>query len=155
MSEQKDFVNPIDPDKVVDNPGLIEFAHHVGSAAIQPVDRSKIMGRAMTSMYEQTDMQLDQLKRQMQQLLEEANKIQLRKVLSEKIYSTKLGFKPLISKEYYLYQREDETYMLSMVAPQEWGRSSRLTFVASAILLSDYTWDIQDKNEDLFEDFVA
>jgi len=155
VSSKKEIVNPIDPDKVVENPGLIEFAHHVGSAEIQPVDKSKLMGRAMTSMYEQTDMQLHQLKRQMQLLLDEASKIQARKVISEKIYSTKLGYKPLINKEYYLYQREDESNMLSMIAPKEWGRSSRLTFVASAILLSDYTWDIQDKNEELFEDFVA
>lgn len=157
MSQEKqdDFVNPIDPDKVVDNPGLIEYAHHVGSAAIKPADKSKILGRSMSSMYEQTDMQLSQIKRQMELLVEEARAIQARKLISEKIYQTKLGFTPLVSKHYYLYQREDESYMLSIVSPDEWGRSSRLSFVASTKLLSDHTWEIIETNEKLFEAFSA
>ena len=102
MSDKKEFINPIDPDKVVENPGLVEFAHHVGSAAVQPADKSKILGRSMSSMYEQTDMQLGQIRRQMELLIEEAQKIQERKLISEKIYETKMGFKPLISQVYYL-----------------------------------------------------
>jgi len=152
---KEEIVNPIDPDKIVDNPGLVEFGHHVGSAAIVPADKSKLLGRSMSSMQEQTDMQLGQLKRQMEALIEEAKQIHARKEISERIYGIKLGFKPVISKLYYLYQREDLSHMLSLIAPSEWGRSSQPSFIACVKLLSDYTWDILEKNEDLFSEFMA
>ena len=34
--------NPIDKDKTSDSPGLLEYAHHVGSALIRPEDKGKL-----------------------------------------------------------------------------------------------------------------
>jgi hypothetical protein len=45
------FVNPIDKDKVTDDPGLLPYAHTVGSAVIRPEDRGRIRGNAMLAMY--------------------------------------------------------------------------------------------------------
>ena len=32
--QQEEFINPIDPDKVAENPHLLPYAHTVGSAVI-------------------------------------------------------------------------------------------------------------------------
>ena len=45
-----DFVNPIDPDKIAENPHLLPYAHQVGSAVIKPEDQGKLKGRALSAM---------------------------------------------------------------------------------------------------------
>ena len=74
--ENADFQNPIDPDKVAENPHSLEYGHHVGSAAIKAEDVGKLKGRALTAMEHQTDQQLTQLYEQMQLLAEQAKKMQ-------------------------------------------------------------------------------
>ncbi len=39
---EKPFVNPIDPDKVAENPGLLPYAHTAGGAVIRPEDKGRI-----------------------------------------------------------------------------------------------------------------
>jgi hypothetical protein len=42
---------------------------------------------------------------------------------------------------YHLYQRKDDTYLLSMVSPKEWGGAGPFkAFISSAKLLADHTW---------------
>ena len=67
--------NPIDKDKVSDMPGLLEYAHHVGSAIIKPEDSGKIKSRALTAMREQTNMQVKNIYEQMQLLANQMNDI--------------------------------------------------------------------------------
>ena len=62
--EQQEFINPIDPDKVAENPHLLPYAHTVGSAVIKPIDKGRVKGLAVTAMYEQTEIQLDQIREQ-------------------------------------------------------------------------------------------
>lgn len=64
-----------------------------------------------------------------------------------------MSFKPLIGKTYHLYQRKDGKYVVSMVAPEEWGRRNPLEFKATVKLLSDHTWEIlnQPKPFDITE----
>ena len=50
------------------------------------MDAGKVKGLAMTAMYEQTDMQLDQIKAQIELLAKQANAIQQRMTISERIY---------------------------------------------------------------------
>jgi hypothetical protein len=135
--------NPIDKDKVAENPGLLPYAHTLGSALIRPEDTGKIKGRAVTAMRQQTQRQMDQLYKQMQTLVDQANELKRRVEVSERIYQTQLNFDPIIGNTYYLYERYDGTDLLSMIAPEEWGRSrSYKRFVAKAVLLADHTWDV-------------
>ena len=39
------------------DPGLIEFAHTVGSALVKPIDQGKIKGKAVAAMHDQTHRQ--------------------------------------------------------------------------------------------------
>jgi hypothetical protein len=145
----KEFINPIDPDKITENPHSLEYPHHAGSALVRPEDKGKIKGRALSAMEQQTDMQLNQIYEQMQLLAEQAKKLNDRKSISEFIYTAEMRFEPLINHVYHVYQKEDSSYLLSLIGPKEWGRSKNtFTFVATVRLLADHTWDIIEKNPD-------
>jgi hypothetical protein len=148
--KQEDFQNPIDPDKISENPHTLEYGHHVGSAVIKPEDIGKQKGRALTAMEYQTDQQLNQLYEQMQMLAEQAKKINKRKEISERIYQASFRFDPIINHIYHLYEDEDLTQILSIIAPTEWGRSRKnnYTYVATIRLLADHTWEIIESAED-------
>lgn len=142
------FVNPIDPEKVTETPHILPYAHHAGSAIVKPEDQGKIKGRAVSAMEHQTDMQLQQIYEQMQLLAEQAKKLQDRKKISEFIYLSEIRFEPTINHIYHLYQKNGDEYLLSLVAPDQWGRSNaKLTFLATVRLLADHTWDILNKSD--------
>ncbi len=146
--EKKAFKNPIDKDKVAELPGLLEYAHTVGSAVIKPEDKGKIKGRAMAAMVEQTDRQLKQLYDQMKTLAQQATELKERVDISEKIYKADMGFEPLVGHRYHLYERKNEQFVLSMVEPSGWGRSNPFKrYVASVKLLADHTWEIENQDD--------
>lgn len=139
----EEFQNPIDPDKITENPSSLEYPHHAGSALVKPEDKGRIKGRALAAMEHQTDMQLDQIYQQMQLLAEQAKKLNLRKDISELIYQAEMRFEPLINHIYHLYKKEDSTYLLSLIAPDQWGRSKKsFEYLATVRLLADHTWDV-------------
>lgn len=134
-------------DKTTENPGILPYAHHAGSAIIKPEDKGKITGRAVAAMHSQTDMQMSQIYQQMQLLADQAKKIQARIEVSERIYQASIAFEPLINHHYFLYQKSDGTDFMSMIAPEEWGRKKDFAqFIAEIKLLADHTWDILREN---------
>lgn len=141
------FVNPIDKDKIAENPHLLPYAHTVGGAVIKPIDQGRTKGLAVKAMHKQTDMQLAQIRKQMELLAEQARKVQRRVEISEIIYGAEMGFKPLIGKTYHLYQRADQTAVLSVIGPQEWGpRGCPFDrFLSTVTLLADHTWDVGEE----------
>ncbi len=150
MTMNEDFINPIDPDKITENPHSLEYPHHAGSALVKPEDQGKIKGRALSAMEHQTDMQLGQIYEQMQLLAEQAKKLNDRKSISEFIYMAEMRFEPLINHVYHLYTKENGDYLLSLIAPNQWGRSkNNFTFIATVRLLADHTWDILEKSPDV------
>ncbi len=140
--EKEEIINPIDPDKVAENPHLLPYAHTVGGSVIKPIDKGRVKGLAVEAMYDQTEMQLDQIREQINLLAVQAQKIKDRVQISEDIYLAEMNFKPLIGHIYHLYKKKDEKNVLSMIAPAEWGRKSPYEFVATVKLLADHTWDI-------------
>ncbi|PWH87019.1 DUF2452 domain-containing protein [Brumimicrobium oceani] len=147
-NKHKDFINPIDPDHITENPHNLPYPHTQGSALVKPVDEGKVKGRALNAMEHQTDMQLKQLYDQMNLLASQAKGLQDRKVISEKIYNAEMRFEPLINHIYYLYQKDDKNYLLSLIAPDQWGRSKKtFEYVATVQLLADHTWDVLDKSD--------
>jgi hypothetical protein len=139
--------NPIDEDKVTDNPGLINFPHHLGSAVIKPEDKGKIKGRAMQAMKEQTDRQMAQLYDQMKILAKQANHIKERVKISERIYQSQINFEPVIGHLYYLYLKNEHEHVLSMIGPEEWGKDLPFkNYLATVKLLADHTWEIIESN---------
>ena len=149
MSEDP-FLNPINPDKVAENPGLLPYAHTAGGAVIKPDDMGKIKGRSVLAMRQQTDRQMNQLYEQMEVLAKQAKLLSERKEISERIYDAAMGFEPIISETYYLYEKEDGSDLMSLVAPEEWGRSFKYSrYLAKVKLLADHTWEVEynEKND--------
>ena len=140
------FFNPIDKDKTAEKPNLLPYAHHVGSAIIKPIDKGRVRGNAMKAMFQQTENQLGQIKEQVETLIKQAQEIHDRISISEKIYTADCGFKPVIDMEYFLYERDNGSWFLSMVSPLEWGKGKLFTYIASVKLLADHTWHVIDNN---------
>jgi hypothetical protein len=142
-SADEAFINPIDKDKVAENPGLLPYAHTAGGAIIRPEDKGQIRGNAMTAMYDQTERQMEQLRQQMETLVHQAKSLDNRMKVSEVIYQADIPFQPVIHHVYHLYTRKsDGTHVISMIAPAEWGRHKPYEHLATVRLLGDHTWEV-------------
>ncbi|HYC39988.1 MAG TPA: DUF2452 domain-containing protein [Chitinophagaceae bacterium] len=120
---------------------VLPYSASVAGALIRPTEEGMIRHKALTAMEEQTNMQLEQIRRQIELLALQAQEIQKRKDLSMMIYEAKLNFKPNIGQVYYLYEKNDGSHILSLIAPGEWGKQGPFKrFVAAVRLLADHTW---------------
>lgn len=120
---------------------VLPYAASVAGAVIKANEEGIIKHKALTAMEEQTNMQLQQIRQQIELLALQAQEIQKRKELSMMIYEAKLSFKPNIGQTYYLYERKDGSHLLSLVSPKEWGTSGPFQkFIAGVKLLADHTW---------------
>ncbi len=120
---------------------VLPYSNSVSGVAIRPTKAGVIKHKALTAMDEQTNMQLDQIRQQIELLARQAQELRKRKELSLMIYESKLNFKPQIGQVYHMYERNDGSHLLSLVAPQEWGTHGPFkAFVSSVKLLADHTW---------------
>lgn len=149
MEEKKEFINPIDPRKIAQNPGLLPYAHTAGSAIVRPIDKGKMKGIAVRAMYEQSNSDLDQIRKQVELLAMQAKMIHDRVAISEKIYLADMNFRPVIGYIYHLFLKKDGKHVLSMVGPEEWGPKPPYTWVATCRLLADHTWDVIECDSDI------
>ena len=131
-------------EKIATLPGLMDFAHTMGGALIKPEDKGKIKGQAVAAMHEQTNRQFQQIYKQFQVLADQANELKKRVEVSERIYKSDIGFKPVYNEVYYLYYNTETCKdILSMVAPNEWGRTKPpYTLISSVKFLADHTWEV-------------
>lgn len=73
----------------------------------------------------------------------QAREIKKRADVSVQIYEAKMSFKPIVGKNYYLYEKSDNTKSLSIVSPEEWGEKLPFkSFIAKVKLLADHTWKV-------------
>lgn len=120
---------------------VLPYASSVAGVAIRPTKEGVIKHKALSAMEDQTNIQLDQIRQQIELLARQAQDIRKRKELSMMIYEAKLSFKPQIGHVYHLYEKHDGSHILSLVAPQEWGGIGPFKqFVSSVRLLADHTW---------------
>jgi hypothetical protein len=120
---------------------VLPYSASVSGAVVKPTEEGVIRHKALTAMEEQTNMQLDQIRRQIELLALQAQEIHKRKELSMLIYHAKLSFKPEIGQVYYLYEKQDGTHIISLISPKEWGDAMPFKrFVAACLLLADHTW---------------
>ena len=120
---------------------VLPYSASVSGALIRPTEEGVIRHHALSAMEEQTNMQLTQIRQQIELLAIQAKEIQKRKELSAIIYDAQLGFHPVIGQTYYLYEKTDGTHLVSMVSPKEWGKTIPFkSFVAAVQLLADHTW---------------
>ena len=121
---------------------VVPYSTSVSGALIKATEEGVIRHKALTAMEEQTNMQLEQIRKQIELLAIQAQEIQMRKELSMIIYNAKLSFVPVIGHIYYLYEKKDGIHTLSLISPKEYGGASGpyQSFVAPVKLLADHTW---------------
>ncbi len=120
---------------------VLPYSASVAGVAIRPTKEGVIKHKALSAMEDQTNMQLDQIRQQVELLAKQAQDIRKRKELSMMIYEARLTFKPQIGHTYHLYEKNNGDHMLSMIAPKEWGKSGPFKqFISSVKLLADHTW---------------
>lgn len=120
---------------------VMPYSASVSGAVVKANEEGVIRHKALSAMEEQTNMQLQQIRKQIELLALQAQEIQARKELSMIIYNAKLSFSPVIGNIYHLYERNDGSHFVSMVSPKEWGSSGPFKrHVAEVKLLADHTW---------------
>lgn len=135
---------PAAPEPELPNTSALTYGYDRGGAVIRPEDEGKHKGLAVRAMEEQTRMHMDQIYEQMRLLAEQAQNIQRRRELSERIYHATMRFEPLIGRIYFLYNKDGKD-ILSLIAPHEWGRSKGYdAYLAQLRLLADHTWEVLD-----------
>jgi hypothetical protein len=120
---------------------VLPYSASVAGAVIKATQEGVIRHHALSAMEEQTNMQLTQIRQQIELLAIQAKEIYKRKELSMLVYDAKLSFEPVIGKVYYLYEKEDGSHLVSMIGPKEWGKKLPYkTFISAVQLLADHTW---------------
>ncbi len=121
---------------------VMPYSTSVSGAVIKATEEGVIRHKALTAMEEQTNMQLDQIRKQIELLAIQAQEIQMRKELSMIIYGAKLSFVPVIGHTYFLYEKADNSNVLSLISPKEYGGQTGpyKKFIAPVKLLADHTW---------------
>ncbi len=121
---------------------VMPYSASVSGAVIKATEEGVIRHKALTAMEEQTNMQLDQIRKQIELLAIQAQEIQMRKELSMIIYGAKLSFVPVIGHTYFLYEKADASFILSLISSKEYGGGAGpyKKFIAPVKLLADHTW---------------
>jgi Protein of unknown function (DUF2452) len=121
---------------------VLPYAHSVSGVAIRPTEQGAIKHKALQAMAEQTDMHLDQIRKQIELLAIQANEIKRRRELSMLIYDAKINFLPQIGQIYHLYEKKNGDNTLSLIAPSEWGGGAGpyQRHLGGVKLLADHTW---------------
>jgi predicted transcriptional regulator len=121
---------------------VVPYSTSVSGAVIKATEEGVIRHKALTAMEEQTNMQLDQIRKQIELLAIQAQEIQMRKELSMLVYNAKLSFVPVIGHTYFLYQKKDDSHILSLISPKEYGGGAGpyKKYIAPVKLLADHTW---------------
>lgn len=140
MKEEKEF---LDEDGSYTGPSsLSPLPLSVGSALIRPEDKNQIKTNAVEAMHHYANQEMAMLKKQADLIMEQVRDIEKRLQVSEKIYQSDMRFTPVIGQIYHVYENEDH-YKLSLIGPNEWGRSKKIgKHLASVKLLGDHSWDL-------------
>lgn len=71
----------------------------------------------------------DEIKEEFKRLVDEVN-------WNELVYSASYNFLPIIGEKYYLYERKNGGFFLSLIGPSEWN----MKFIGSTTLDSNHKW---------------
>lgn len=140
MTEEKELYN--EDGSYTGPSALSPIPLTIGSVPIKPEDKGKIKANAVEAMHHYANQEISMLKKQADLIMQQVREIENRLKVSEKIYQSDLRFTPVVGQIYHVYEHNDY-YKLSLIGPNEWGRSkTESKFVASVKLLGDHSWDI-------------
>jgi hypothetical protein len=131
-------------------PGLLPYGHSASAPAFRPNEMGVILSKSAAAMNEQVEMQKKQILDQLELLKKQYTELEERRIISNLVYCAKYGFKPDAGEVYHLYQRDDKTLFLSLIAPYEWSKPD-IVFVATVKQLHDMTWQLLTRTDNLQE----
>jgi hypothetical protein len=140
MKEENELLN--EDGSYIGPSSLSPMPLSVGSPIIRPEDKNQIKTNAVEAMHHYASQEMAMLKKQADLIMEQVRDIEKRLQVSEKIYQSDMRFTPVIGQIYHVYENDDH-YKLSLIGPNEWGRSKTIgKHVASVKLLGDHSWDL-------------
>jgi hypothetical protein len=140
MKEENDLLN--EDGSYIGPSSLSPMPLSVGSPIIRPEDKNQIKTNAVEAMHHYASQEMAMLKKQADLIMEQVRDIEKRLQVSEKIYQSDMRFTPVIGQIYHVYENDDH-YKLSLIGPNEWGRSKTIgKHLASVKLLGDHSWDL-------------
>ena len=118
------------------------------SQIVKETDLHKPIARGLFTLDGQIDIQANNIIEQIEVLRRQALAIEEKKRISKIIYQSEIKFEPIVLGIYYLYIRNSSEQFISMIGPNEWGRSQKslLNFIAKIRLQYDHTWEVLDLN---------
>ena len=121
---------------------------------IVPIETTK--KASLVVMEHHANRQIDSLKKQAALLVKQATEIQNRMELAQLISTAEYSFKPIMLKEYYLYERSGK-YILTLIAPEEWdGKIPYGECVARVRQLGDSSWEeVPDDETGVSEESIS
>jgi hypothetical protein len=140
MKEENEILN--EDGSYIGPSSLSPMPLSVGSPIIRPEDKNQIKTNAVEAMHHYASQEMAMLKKQADLIMEQVRDIEKRLQVSEKIYQSDMRFTPVIGQIYHVYENDDH-YKLSLIGPNEWGRSKTIgKHLASVKLLGDHSWDL-------------
>lgn len=118
------------------------YGTNVSAPAIKPNDMSSIKGRAITAAEKYAEKEINKLKKQAELIMEQVKEVKERVDVSKIIYDADFNIQPVIGNKYFLYERENGTHFLSLIAEDQWIKVNPGKFLAEVELLPDQTWEI-------------
>ncbi len=106
----------------------------------------------------QANQQMILLKKQAELIMQQVKEIEERLKISELIYQAEMRFKPVLGQTYHLYENETGDYNMSIIAPDEWGKTNPNKKFVSPDHKTRSTWKSDTSpggagfNEIMFED---
>jgi len=111
---------------------LLPYGSNVGAPSFGPTNLTPWKREGIKKINDQLHTRLGELKSQYDLLMEQLH-------WNELIYSSSFNFEPIVGHTYHLYQAK-EGFELSLLSPEEWGRSLKLKWIGSFRLTSDRSW---------------
>ena len=108
---------------------------------ITPIETTK--EASLVVMEHHANRQIESLQEQANVLVKQAQEIQDRVKLAHLVSRAQYSFKPIMLKEYYLYEKNVQ-YRLTLISPEEWPSHTECPYgecVAVVRQLGDSTWE--------------
>ncbi len=138
------------PDSYAEGKRSKPYPTEIGSLSFPAETQTRERPGANAAMHFHARRQIDQLQEHADLLVRQAEAIEKRVNLAERIGKARYSFHPVLLKPYFLYQSAaPELHLtLTLIAPEEWGKDPCPygEFLAKVRQLGDSTWEVLDEN---------
>lgn len=108
---------------------LLPYAAQASGPVIQIPNVDAFKQKGVEKVSKQLQSELEELQSKIKAFVKSASDTQ-------KVYTAKFKFEPIVGETYFLYEGEDEDY-LSLIAPDQWQKK----FIGAFRLSSEYKWE--------------